>query len=412
LYYTKITNKMKFDEIVTTIKNKCDIKDEILPELPAIVSSALHLRSIKPPLISQKLWQEIKIIIQSIDYEKEPVPYPLNKHNAFTFIDLFAGIGGFRQAFQNVGGRCVFSSEWDEKAKKTYNDNYGIIPYGNIRNIPAREIPNHDVLCGGFPCQPFSIAGVSKKESMHRPHGFDDPTQGTLFFEIKRILAEKRPKMFMLENVKNILSHNNGKTIQVIKDSFEELGYLYSITVVDASAWVPQQRKRVFFVGWDPKQIALSEFSIPIVPNNQKYEVPQLRDIIDLTCQDKQLSLGTWKALQNHKQKHKTRNNGFGYCLLPYPIPEGQKAWTISARYYKDGADCLVNLGKNVTPRKLLLTEIMQLMGYDPKCFIMKEGIGCSYRQLGNSVVIPAIQETATKIQAIITSNKREKIGE
>ncbi|MCH3917991.1 MAG: DNA cytosine methyltransferase [Spirochaetia bacterium] len=238
---------MKFDEIVTTIKNKCDIKDEILPELPAIVSSALHLRSIKPPLISQKLWQEIKIIIQSIDYEKEPVPYPLNKHNAFTFIDLFAGIGGFRQAFQNVGGRCVFSSEWDEKAKKTYNDNYGIIPYGNIRNIPAREIPNHDVLCGGFPCQPFSIAGVSKKESMHRPHGFDDPTQGTLFFEIKRILAEKRPKMFMLENVKNILSHNNGKTIQVIKDSFEELGYLYSITVVDASAWVPQQRKRVFF---------------------------------------------------------------------------------------------------------------------------------------------------------------------
>jgi len=397
---------MNFNEIVQTIKDTCNVQVSLVPELPAIVSSCLSLKNIKPPLVTIELYDKICNQISSLHYDENVVPYPIAKENAFTFIDLFAGIGGFRQAFQSVGGKCVFSSEWDEKAKKTYQDNYGVVPYGNIRNIPAAEIPDHDILCGGFPCQPFSIAGVSKKNSMGKATGFDDPTQGTLFFEIKRILAEKRPKMFMLENVKNILSHNEGKTIQVIKDSFDELGYKYSLSVVDASAWIPQRRKRVFFVGWDPKQIDITSFDIPCKPSDANYIVPQLKDIIDLQCHDRQLTAGTWQALQNHKKKHKEKHNGFGYCLLPYPIPSDQVAWTISARYNKDGADCLVNLGEGQNPRKLLLSEIMQLMGYDPNRFIMKEGIGCSFKQLGNSVVVPAIRETANRMAKILQNEK------
>ncbi|MBE6420445.1 MAG: DNA (cytosine-5-)-methyltransferase [Akkermansiaceae bacterium] len=210
------------------------------------------------------------------------LPYPPPKKWDFTFIDLFAGIGGFRQAFQAAGGKCVFSSEWNKYAQKTYAANYGEIPYGDIRAIPKEQIPTHDVLCAGFPCQPFSLAGVSKKNSLGRKHGFEDETQGTLFFEIKEILRLKRPKAFMLENVKNLLSHDKGRTFEVIRKSLvDELGYVIGYKVVNGAAWVPQHRERIYILGFDPQQINISPNDI-IVPDRPEldYKYPKLSSII------------------------------------------------------------------------------------------------------------------------------------
>lgn len=198
------------------------------------------------------------------------IPYPPPTTWDFTFIDLFAGIGGFRLAFQSVGGKCVFTSEWDKYAKQTYEANFGEVPYGDIRNIVKSEIPDHDILCAGFPCQPFSLAGVSKKNSLGRKHGFEDETQGTLFFEIKEILRTKRPKAFLLENVKNLLSHDKGKTFEVIRHALEDqLGYIIQWKVVDGAKWVPQHRERIFIIGFDPKQINIKKKKLPYLVRRQ-----------------------------------------------------------------------------------------------------------------------------------------------
>ncbi|MBR2125193.1 MAG: DNA (cytosine-5-)-methyltransferase [Akkermansia sp.] len=333
----------------------------------------------------------------------DDVPYPPPAEYNFTFIDLFAGIGGFRQAFQNAGGKCVFSSEWNKYAQKTYAANYGEIPYGDIRAIPKEQIPRHDVLCAGFPCQPFSLAGVSKKNSLGRKHGFEDETQGTLFFEIKEILRLKRPKAFMLENVKNLLAHDKGKTFEVIRRSLvDELGYVISYKIVNGAAWVPQHRERIYILGFDPKQVNIKcdEINVPDKPESG-YIYPKLSGIIKRRLDGYTLGPGTWATLERHKAHHEKAGNGFGYGLLTWPMKANAVTRTISARYHKDGAEILVEQ-EGDRPRKLSVEEAMQLQGYNPGRFVFPVSATQAYTQIGNSVVVPAIEASAKVIAKIL----------
>lgn len=376
-------------EIVPSVKER--------EECFSIYSHLVENPDVKIPLVTEMEFRRLQQYI----FEKRDktvgmeILFPQPDNPKFSFIDLFAGIGGFRQAFNNQGGRCVFSSEWDTHAAETYYRNYGVYPFGDIRKIDSNDIPDHDILCAGFPCQPFSIAGVSKKNSMGRATGFNDKTQGTLFFEIARILKAKRPPFFFLENVKNILSHDNGRTIRIIEETLNELDYEFRIDVVDGKAWIPQHRERVFFIGYDCKRFSISDndFYIPKKPT-KGYEYPTLDSIIDVSNHDRTLSDGTWRALINHKEKHTNKSNGFGYKILDFPINPKQVTWTISARYHKDGADCLVPQ-EGMNPRQLSIKEVLQLQGFDPDRFIFPVGITYAYKQVGNSVVIPAIEETA-----------------
>ena len=332
------------------------------------------------------------------------LPYGPPAQWGFTFIDLFAGIGGFRIAFQKAGGKCVFSSEWDKYAQKTYLRNYGEMPYGDIRSIPKESIPDHDVLCAGFPCQPFSLAGVSKKNSLGRKHGFEDETQGTLFFEIKEILKQKRPKAFMLENVKNLLSHDRGRTFDVIRRSLkEELGYAISWKIVDGAAWVPQHRERMYLIGFDPEQINIKadEINIPAAPD-AGYRYPKLSSIIKRKLNGYTLGPGTWSTLERHKAHHEQEGNGFGYGLHRWPLRDDEVTRTISARYHKDGAEILIEQPGD-RPRKLSVEEAMQLQGFDPKKFFFPVSATQAYHQIGNSVVVPAVEASAHYIAAVLS---------
>lgn len=336
------------------------------------------------------------------------VPYPAPKNHTFRFIDLFAGIGGFRLAFQAHGGKCVFSSEWDKFAQQTYFANYGEIPYGDIREIDEKSIPEHDILCAGFPCQPFSLAGVSKKNALGREHGFKDETQGTLFFDIKRIIQEKRPKAFMLENVKNLISHDKGNTFKVIKKVLEDdLGYVINWKIVDGGAWVPQHRERIFIVGYDPKQVSITkdEIHIPEKPDDN-YRFKPLNEIVNAEIHDHTLGEGTWETLKRHKAHHAKVGNGFGYGLIRMPIEDECRTRTISARYHKDGAEILIEQ-KGKRPRRLTVKEAMQLQGYDPETFIFPVSKTQAYRQIGNSVVVPSVQACAGEIVKML--KKRTK---
>lgn len=337
------------------------------------------------------------------------VPYPPPTKYDFTFIDLFAGIGGFRLAFQAAGGKCVFTSEWDKYAKKTYEANFGEVPYGDIRNVDKASIPDHDVLCAGFPCQPFSIAGVSKKNSLGREHGFKDETQGTLFFEIKEILRLKRPKAFMLENVKNLLTHDGHRTFRVIKDALEQdLGYVINWKIVDGAKWVPQHRERIFIVGFDPQQvtapsgkaISKDDIVIPASPTNGHHR-KELNQIIKKSVKGYTLGPGTWATLERHKAHHAASGNGFGYGLHELPIAKGAVTRTISARYHKDGAEVLISQKEDL-PRRLTIEEAMQLQGYEPGRFHFPVSNTQAYRQIGNSVVVPAIADCAKIIAGIL----------
>ena len=344
---------------------------------------------------------EIEKLQQSLSWDD--LSYPPPKSWNFSFIDLFAGIGGFRQAFQNVGGKCVFSCEWDKFAKKTYEANYGETPYGDIRNINKVKIPDHDVLCAGFPCQPFSLAGVSKKKSLGRRHGFDDETQGTLFFEIKEILRLKRPKVFMLENVKNLLSHNKGKTFEVIRHSLQDvLGYVITWKIVDGAMWVPQHRERVFIVGYDPSQINVvkEDIVIPREPETD-YNYPTLPSIIQRKVDGHTIGPGTWKTLQRHKANHAAKGNGFGYGIHHFPIRNDEVTRTISARYYKDGAEVLIAQEIDI-PRRLSVKEALQLQGYDSENFNIPVSRTQAYKQIGNSIVVPAVTATAKEIASTL----------
>lgn len=326
------------------------------------------------------------------------ISYINRTHNGITdnnysydFIDLFAGIGGMRIAFQNAGCRCVFSSEWDKNCQKTYYANFGEIPYGDITKINAKDIPNHDILVAGFPCQPFSIAGVSKKNSMGRATGFADKTQGTLFFDVCRIIAEKRPKAFMLENVKNLKSHDKGNTWRVIKSSLEELNYSVYSGVFDGQDFVPQHRERVLIVGFDKERYG----EVPFEFDYKKPETkPVLKDILFEEYDKKYiLTAHLWDYLQNYAAKHKAAGNGFGYGM---PDLNGISR-TLSARYYKDGSEILINRGEGEIPRRLTPRECARLQGY-PDDFKIVVSDTQAYKQFGNSVVVPLMSSVANLI--------------
>lgn len=312
-------------------------------------------------------------------------------HKSFTFIDLFAGIGGMRIAFDKAGGECVFSSEWNKYSQQTYFTNFGEQPEGDITQIDAIDIPDHDILVAGFPCQPFSIAGVSKKNSMGRATGFEDKTQGTLFFDVCRILKEKRPKAFMLENVKNLCSHDRGRTFRVIQESLDELGYTVFFKVIDGQNYVPQHRERILIVGFDKNRYGDGiNFEFNLTPKEPK---PVVRDILDKKVDDKYtLSDKLWAYLQNYAAKHKAAGNGFGYGVASL---DGVSR-TLSARYYKDGSEILIaQKGKN--PRRLTPRECARLQGF-PDTFKIPVSDTQAYKQFGNSVVVPLMENVAKLI--------------
>ncbi|WP_418684790.1 DNA (cytosine-5-)-methyltransferase [Akkermansia sp.] len=337
-------------------------------------------------LSGQSMQDYLSVAIRQLLVKKrEDIP---RKETDYTFIDLFAGIGGMRIAYERAGGHCVYSNEWNRYSQKTYFVNFGEYPDGDITKVNAADIPNHDILVAGFPCQPFSIAGVSKKQSLGRATGFEDKTQGTLFFDVCRILKEKRPKAFMLENVKNLCSHDKGRTFKVIQESLEELNYKIFFRILDGKSYVPQHRERIVIVGFDQERYGKNvtfEFNLPL-----SEKTPVIRDILESDVSDKYtLSDKLWVYLQNYAAKHKAAGNGFGYGIAPL---DGASR-TISARYYKDGSEILIaQNGKN--PRKLTPRECARLQGF-PDSFKIPVSDTQAYKQFGNSVVVPLMSEVA-----------------
>ena len=323
----------------------------------------------------------------------------------FTFIDLFAGIGGIRMGFEENGGHCVFTSEWDKYAVMTYCANFGTNHpvEGDITKVPVEDIPDHDVLLAGFPCQPFSIAGVSKKNSLGRAHGFEDKTQGTLFFDVARIIKEKQPKAFLLENVKNLMSHDKGRTFQVIKETLQdELGYKIFPKVVDGKGFVPQHRERIYIVGFrDDTDFSWDAFREKDKTSKTMGDILHPQDGTEEA--EKEYTLGKnakvnkkyilsdklWKFLFGYAAKHKAKGNGFGYGM----VTKKSTSRTLSARYYKDGSEILINRGKG-NPRRMTPRECARIMGY-PDTFKIPVSDTQSYKQFGNSVVMPVIKEIA-----------------
>jgi DNA (cytosine-5)-methyltransferase 1 len=326
---------------------------------------------------------------------KWDIPFPTPKNPKFKFIDLFAGIGGIRLAYQKVGGKCVFSSEYNKFAKVTYEANFGEVPFGDITKIDEKSIPDHDVLLAGFPCQPFSIAGVSKKKSLGKQHGFLDETQGTLFFDIARILKEKKPKAFMLENVKNLISHDKGRTFEVIYNALDELGYSVHFRVLDGQHFVPQHRERIIIVGFDRVIFKGQEnFEFPNLPKPQK----TIRRILEEKPDAKYtLSDKLWNYLQDYAAKHKAKGNGFGFGLTNL---DGISR-TISARYYKDGSEILIPQD-GINPRRLTPRECARLQGF-PDDFIIPVSDNQAYRQFGNSVVTPLMHSVAKQVEKVLS---------
>jgi DNA (cytosine-5)-methyltransferase 1 len=355
---------------------------------------------------------------------KMPAFGRISSSNGFRTIDLFAGIGGIRMGFEAHGGKCVFSSEWNKFSKQTYVENFGnshpII--GDIVPYPSEDVPDHDVLLAGFPCQPFSLAGVSKKNSLGRPHGFECTTQGTLFFELARIIAEKRPHAFLLENVKNLVSHDNGNTIKVILETLQnELGYEVHYKVINAMNFTPQRRERIIIVGFNKKtQFSWDNLNIP-------KDAPRMDSVLHKTDGSEPylpwdegryfdskrcsvnakytLSPALWKYLKDYSDKHRKAGNGFGYGI----VNTDSVARTLSARYHKDGSEILVFQGAKKIPRRLTPRECARLMGF-PDTFRIPVSDTQAYRQFGNSVVVPVIKEVARimkpQIRNLVNHNK------
>jgi DNA (cytosine-5)-methyltransferase 1 len=306
----------------------------------------------------------------------------------FAFIDLFAGIGGFRIGLEEIGGKCVFTSEWDKFSQQTYAQWFGEKPMGDINNVSASDIPNHDVLAAGFPCQPFSIAGVSKKQSLGVAHGFQCEKQGNLFFKICEIADEKQTPVLILENVKNLKSHDKKRTWQVIETELEQLGYSVFHKIIDAAYWVPQHRERIFIVCFRKSVFGNSlDFQFPIAPETK----PEFSSILESKPEPKYtLSDHLWQYLQNYKKKHEAKGNGFGFGLM---TDFSGVSRTLSARYHKDGSEILISQGGRKNPRRLTIVEAARLMGYGD-WVKSRDDIPVSdtqaYRQFGNSVV-PAV---------------------
>lgn len=363
----------------------------------------------------------VHFLREMIRSSRKPAP----ESPSFTFADLFAGIGGLRRGFEPLGGRCVFTSEWDEYAQKTYLANFACDHpiKGDITKIEAAEIPAHDVLLAGFPCQPFSIAGVSKKNALNRPHGFRCETQGTLFFDVARIIEHHRPKAFVLENVKNLVNHDKGKTFQTIYQTLtEDLGYQVQWKVVDAKSWVPQHRERIFVVGFREK----NDFSFDDMVVPDPLRGPKLESILHQEdgseAEEKPFTEGSpafvsdkytlsthlWSYLRGYAAKHRAKGNGFGFGLFG----PGDIARTLSARYYKDGSEILIRRGRG-NPRRLTPRECARLMGFDrpgQAPFTIPVSDTRAYKQFGNAVVVPVVEAVARHIAPWIGAGETENI--
>ena len=328
----------------------------------------------------------------------------------FTFIDLFAGIGGMRAGFERSGGRCVYTSEWDRFCRQTYRANFptGEVIAGDIREVRTADIPRHDLLLAGFPCQPFSLAGVSKKNSLGRPHGFADETQGTLFFDIARILRDRQPKAFLLENVKHLRNHDRGRTMRVILRTLEgELGYRVTTRVIDARSFLPQRRQRVFIAGFRRDSgFDLNDLDLPdpatgprlgsvLHPEDgsEEAESPYTTGELALVSPKYTLSDHMWSYLQAYARKHRERGNGFGFGL----VGPDDTTRTLSARYYKDGSEILVRQD-GANPRRLTPRECARLMGFDApgqSLFEIPVSDTQAYKQFGNAVAVPVVDAIA-----------------
>lgn len=331
----------------------------------------------------------------------------------FRFIDLFAGIGGLRLGFEAIGGRCVFTSEWDRWSNETYRRNFpesddhvmagDIRPYGQNPSL----IPEFDVLLAGFPCQPFSLAGVSKKNSLGRAHGFADEKQGNLFFDIEAILRHHRPAAFLLENVKHLQRHDRGRTFEVIRRTLEDdLGYEIDFRIISSHPWVPQKRERIFIAGFR-KDVGFSfdGFEAMIPPER---EWPTLGDIFQSHNEvDAKYTLTPklWQYLQDYRAKHEKAGNGFGYSLFG----ERDVARTLSARYHKDGSEILV-AQKGTRPRRLTPTECARLMGFEhgDRKWEIPVSDTQAYRQFGNAVVVPVVEAVARWMEPSIMAMLEE----
>jgi DNA (cytosine-5)-methyltransferase 1 len=327
-----------------------------------------------------------------LPFEPVRVEPSLVERIPFTFIDLFAGIGGYRIPLEKIGGKCVFSSEIDKYSQKTYNAWFGETPQDDITKIKPADIPDHDVLAAGFPCQPFSIAGVSKKKSLGHAHGFKCATQGTLFFNVATIIEARRPPIVLLENVKNLQSHDGGQTWKIIKENLEALHYRVFAKVIDAAGWVPQHRERIYICCFDTRVFGENPpFEFPKAPTESR---PRLRDILEPVV-DKKYTLTDhlWKYLQEYAERHKAKGNGFGYGLADL---DGISR-TLSARYFKDGSEILIPQRRGKNPRRLTPKECARLMGFDE---FYQENIVVSdtqaYRQFGNAIV-PKVAEVVVR---------------
>ncbi len=347
------------------------------------------------PKRATKIATQVKTKQDALSVREDVTPYIAG---AYRFIDLFCGIGGFRIAFEKAGGKCVFSSDYDKFSQQTYEANFGERPHGDINEVDVTAIPFHDILCAGFPCQPFSIAGVSKKNSLGRLHGFDDVKQGNLFFSIADILDHHRPAAFVLENVKNLKGHDKGKTFRVIKDTLETiLGYTIYTKIIDAKAVVPQHRERIFIVGFREKR----DFEFPVFPE----QGPLLGTILESRPHAKYtLTDHLWNYLQNYAAKHKAAGNGFGFGL----VNKHDTTRTLSARYHKDGSEILIaQTGEN--PRRLTPRECARLMGY-PDNYKLVVSDTQAYRQFGNSVVVPIVERIAETVMAALKKPAKQKL--
>lgn len=340
----------------------------------------------------------------------------------FRFIDLFAGIGGIRRAFEAVGGECVFASEWDNACRQTYQANF-VCNHpiaGDIREVDPQEVPDYDVLLAGFPCQPFSIAGVSKKNSLGQPHGFRCDTQGTLFFDVARMIEYHRPKAFLLENVKNLVNHDRGRTFEIIMRTLrDELGYYVQYKIIDAKGFVPQHRERIYIVGFrddtgfsfdgirlpDPEKGPKLRTILHPEDGSEQAEEPYTYGEMAKVADKYTLSDRLWQYLQDYARKHRERGNGFGYGL----VGPDDVARTLSARYYKDGSEILVaQEGKN--PRRLTPRECARLMGFDmpgQEPFKIPVSDTQAYKQFGNSVVVPVVEAVARHMLPYILQSMR-----
>lgn len=307
---------------------------------------------------------------------------PIIQPMSFTFIDLFAGIGGMRIAFEKAGGTCVFSSEWDKFAQITYEKNFGEKPHGDITQVELNEVPKHDVLIGGFPCQPFSNAGLKR--------GFED-TRGTLFFDVARIIDHRKPSLVLLENVKGFIGHDKGRTMMIVKETLEDLGYNVFYKVLNAKDFgVPQNRERVFIVAINRRKLGSIGFEFPKAPK----KATRLGNILEPNVDEKYtLSNKLWSGHKRRLKEHREKGNGFGYSMFN---SESVYTSTISARYYKDGSEILIEQkGKN--PRKLTPREASRLQGF-PASFQIPVSDNQAYKQFGNSVAVPVVAAIARKM--------------